>query len=52
MFAKLKESMSENDIQIQLVPPGMHRANAAGRAIRTFKNHLIAGLCTTDPKFP
>ena len=26
--------------------------NAAERAIRTFKNHFIAGLCSTDPSFP
>ena len=36
----------------QLVPPDVHRRNAAERAIRTFKNHLIAGLCSVDPKFP
>lgn len=48
----LREFMQDHDIQIQLVPPGMNRANAAERAIRTFKNHLIAGLCSTDPNFP
>ena len=26
--------------------------NAAERAIGTFKSHFIAGLATTDPKFP
>jgi hypothetical protein len=36
----------------QLVPPGVHRANAAERSIRTFKNHFNAGLCSTDPDFP
>ena len=30
----------------------MHRTNAAERAIRTFKNHLIAGLATCHPDFP
>ena len=29
----------------------MHRLNTAERAIRTYKNHLIAGLSTTDPYF-
>ena len=48
----LREYMSDNDVQVQLVPPGMHRANSAERAIRTFKNHLTAGLCSTDPSFP
>jgi hypothetical protein len=32
------------DINYQLVPPHMHRRNAAERAIRTFKNHFISGL--------
>jgi hypothetical protein len=33
----------------QLVPPNNHRANAAERAIRTFKNHFIAILSSTNP---
>ena len=48
----LKEFMTEQDIDFQRVPPGIHRANAAERAIRTFKNHFIAGLCSTDRDFP
>jgi hypothetical protein len=39
-------------ITIQHVPPGNHRGNKAERAIRTFKNHFIAALCTVDPNFP
>jgi hypothetical protein len=39
-------------MQFQLTPPHMHRINAAERAIRTFKNHFVAGLCSTDPNFP
>jgi hypothetical protein len=39
-------------ITYQLVPPHNHRANAAERAIRTFKNHFIAILSSTDPDFP
>jgi hypothetical protein len=39
-------------MSFQLTPPHMHRINAAERAIRTFKNHFIAGLCSTDPNFP
>jgi hypothetical protein len=34
------------------VPPGLHRRNAAERAIRTVQNHFIAGLCSVDPNFP
>ena len=48
---ELKEFMAEKQVHLQLVPPGNHRANAAERAIRTFKNHFIAGLSTTDPGF-
>jgi hypothetical protein len=39
-------------ISIELAPPGQHRTNAAERAIRTFKNHFIAILSTTDKQFP
>ena len=49
---KLKEFMKEEKIDFQLVPPGSHRRNAAERAIRTFKNHFIAGLCSLDKDFP
>ena len=37
---------------MQLVEPHNHRVNAAERAIQTFKNHFIAGLCNTDEQFP
>jgi hypothetical protein len=42
----LKEFMQAQDIDYQLVPPGVHRRNAAERAIRTWQNHFIAGLCS------
>jgi hypothetical protein len=44
--------MEEQDIDFQLAPPHLHRRNAAERAIRTFNNHFIAGLCSTDPDMP
>ncbi|GAX15903.1 hypothetical protein FisN_2Lu385 [Fistulifera solaris] len=44
--------MFEKGIDFQLTPAGVHRRNAAERAIRTFKNHFIAGMCSTDPNFP
>jgi hypothetical protein len=44
--------MTDSNIDYQLVPPGVHRRNAAERAICTFKNHLIAGLCSVDKHFP
>ena len=49
---QLKEYMNNNNIKYQLAAPGQHRTNAAERAIRTFKNHFIAGLCSTDEHFP
>lgn len=48
----LKTAFKTSNVQFQLVPPHIHRRNAAERAIRTFKNHLIAGLATCDPAFP
>ena len=50
--AALKSFMAEQDVDFQLVPPHVHRRNAAERAIRTFKNHFISGLCSTDRNFP
>jgi hypothetical protein len=47
----LKDFLDDQEIDWQLVPPYCHRRNAAERAIRTFKNHFIAGLCSTDPNF-
>ncbi|KAI2490331.1 hypothetical protein MHU86_24250 [Fragilaria crotonensis] len=48
----LKSFMTNHEVDFQLVPPHVHRRNAAERAIRTFKNHFIAGLCSTDRNFP
>ena len=48
----LQEFMTEQDVDYQLAPPHIHRSNAAERAIRTFKNHFIAGLCSADKDFP
>jgi hypothetical protein len=48
----LKDYLYQQDITFQLVPPYSHRRNSAERAIRSFKDHLIAGLCSTDKSFP
>jgi hypothetical protein len=48
----LDNEASVNDIAYQLVPPHFHRRNAAERAIRTFKEHFVAGLSSVDPAFP
>ena len=43
---------TKNHVEYQLVPPYMHHCNSAERAIRTWKNNFVAGLCSTDDKFP
>jgi hypothetical protein len=48
----LKTYLHQQDITFQLVPPYSHRRNSAERAIRSFKDHLIAGLCSTEKSFP
>jgi hypothetical protein len=48
----LKMYLHQQNITFQLVPPYSHRRNSAERAIRSFKDHLIAGLCSTDKSFP
>jgi hypothetical protein len=40
----LKAYLHQQDITFQLVPPYSHRRNSAERAIRSFKDHSIAGL--------
>jgi hypothetical protein len=40
-----------NDVAYQLVPSHCHRRNAPERAIRTFKEHFVAGLSSVDPSF-
>ena len=49
---KLKKTSKKHDIQHQFVPPHIHQANAAERAIWTFKAHFLAGLASCDPLFP
>jgi hypothetical protein len=49
---ELLQFMQGKGFDYQLVPPHMHRRNAAERAICTFKNHFIATLCGTDKDFP
>ena len=48
----LKDAFISYQISFQRVPPKEHRANAAERAIRTFKNHFVSILCTVDSQFP
>jgi hypothetical protein len=48
----LRNYLTKQDISCQLAPPHIHRRNNAERAIQTFKNHFISGLCSVDPTFP
>ena len=48
----LQSALEANKVKFQMAPPHIHRTNAAERAIRTFKDHLLAGLASVDPNFP
>jgi hypothetical protein len=48
----MKDEMDTQNIDWQLTPVGIHQRNAAERAIRMLKNHLLAGLASTDDDFP
>eukprot|EP00957_Ditylum_brightwellii_P072973 5545216-Ditylum_brightwellii.AAC.1 len=50
--AALQRAIINKKIKLQLAPPHVHRRNAAERAIQTFKEHFIAGLCNVHPDFP
>jgi hypothetical protein len=50
--AAIKRKILATGANYPLVEPNNHRFNAAERAIWTFKNHFIAGLCSTDLRFP
>ena len=48
---KIQNYITTNrDTKIQFVKANSHRFNSAERAIQTFKNHFIAGLCTVHKK--
>ena len=49
---ELKDAFAKYNVAFQRAPPKEHRANAAERAIRTFKNHFITILCTVDSNYP
>ena len=48
----IKTYLESEKIEVQFVTPYDHRVNAAERAIQTFKNHTISGLCICDDEFP
>ena len=47
-----QQAITSNGCTFQLVPPHVHRRNAAERAIRTFKDHFLSILAGTAPTFP
>jgi hypothetical protein len=47
-----QQAIANNNCALQLVPPHVHRRNAAKRAIRMFKDHFLAILAGTAPSFP
>merc|ERR1719148_127834 len=56
MDNEVSESMKnlirdEYNMELELVPPGCHRRNAAEVAIRNFKSHFLSILAGTDPDF-
>jgi hypothetical protein len=48
----LRKNLTKKGIGYQLAPPHIHWRNNAERAIQTFKNHFMSGLCSVDPNFP
>lgn len=52
ILKQFKQALYTKDIKYQLVPPHIHRANAAERAIQTFKDHFLAGLASCNLQFP
>eukprot|EP00804_Cyclotella_cryptica_P024014 CCRYP_020050-RA/>CCRYP_020050-RA protein AED:0.24 eAED:0.19 QI:0/0/0/0.8/0.25/0/5/0/1018 len=48
----IKAYLNTEDCKWQFVEPNNHRVNAAERAIQTFMNHFVSGLCSTDHDWP
>jgi hypothetical protein len=48
----LRNYLTKQGIDYQLAPSYIHRRNNAERAIQTFKNHFISGLCAFDLNCP
>ena len=50
--ADFKQTIRDNNMTYQLVPPHNHRRNMAEKAIQTFKVHFLSILCGADKDFP
>ena len=49
---KIEEFFAKCKVHFQLMLPHLHHADAAERAIATFKDHFLAVLASTNPDFP
>ena len=49
---RLVAHFEKQGIKFTLVPPHLHRTNAAECSIQTFKAYLISGIASCDPNFP
>ena len=49
---ELELFLRESNVDVQYVPPGIHRQNPSERAIRHVKNCIIAMCMTADPLMP
>jgi hypothetical protein len=47
----LRNYLTKQGIDYQLAPSHIHRRKNSERAIQTFKNHFISGLCSVDQHF-
>jgi hypothetical protein len=48
----MQDYMDTAGVDYQLTPAGKHHRHSAKKAVQTFKNHFISGLCSTHPNFP
>jgi hypothetical protein len=48
----LRNYLTKQGTDYQLAPTRIHRSNNSERAVKTFKNRFISGLCSVDPSFP
>ena len=46
------DTIEEQGLEWELIPPHNHRRNVAERAIQTAKGHIIANVMGCDPTFP
>ena len=51
-FSKRKDYIIDEDMEYQLIPPHIHRMILTERAIKVFKDHLLACLAMIEPTFP